>query len=140
MRPFNQNPRFLINLFTFALVAILLTGCLGGGGEGGEGGENPEATPFPAARTVCTEQCRAQGQCGDNAAGQPVILGMDIQPATRGQNQLFPQDATVNKLGAQDRVVRHPQTNVEEIWQFVQVQMVEGGQTGWVAGMCLIDQ
>lgn len=137
MRSYNKMPRFWINLCTFLLVAILLTACLGGGEEAGE---NPEAAPLPTALTVCTEQCRLQGQCGDNTDGQPVVLGMDIQPATKGHNQLFPQNTTINRLNSQDKIVRHPTTQLEETWQFVQIQTVEGGQIGWVAGMCLVDQ
>ena len=139
MRPDTKASRFCINFFTLALVACMLTACFGGGDEGGEGGENPEGVPTPVVRTVCNENCRIQGQCGNNAAGQIFVLGQKDQPATYEHSQLFPQDAIVNKITVQDKLVRHPD-GVEEVWSFAQVQMVEGGQTGWVAGMCLVEQ
>ncbi len=139
MRSYYKTPRFLINLFTFALATFLLTACFGSGGSGEEGGENPEVAPTPVVRTVCNEACRVQGQCGNNVDGQIFVLGREDQPTTREHTQLFPHDGIVNKLNVQDKLVRYP-GGVDEIWQFSQVQMVEGGQTGWVANMCLIEQ
>ena len=129
--------RFWTTVFVLVLTFFLLTACGRGGDEAA--GETPETAP-PNAKTVCTEACRLQGQCGDNADGQPVVLGGTDQPTTHEPNQLFPQDASVNKLASQEKTVRRPETEIEETWQFFQVQMVDGGQTGWVAAICLVDQ
>lgn len=140
MRPytshFNFSSQSWINFLILGLVFFLLTACGGGGAE-----ENPDATPPPpVAQTVCSELCRNQGQCGNNADGQPVVLGRDDQPSTRDPNQLFPHEASVNKLNMQEKIVRNPVTTIEENWQFFQVQMVDSGQIGWVAGICVVDQ
>ena len=101
--------RSWLNGMIFILCVFIITACGGGGGEAATDAENPEAAPPPPpAKIVCNDTCRNEGQCGENADGQPVILGNDRQPETRNHNQTFPHDADVNILQSKEMNLLRP--------------------------------
>ena len=130
--------RSWLNGIVFVLCVFIITAC-GGGGEAAPEAENPEAAPPPPpAKIVCNDTCRNEGQCGENADGQPVILGNDGQPETRNHNQTFPHDADVNILQSKEMNLLRPAESEPFPLTFHLVQLSgENPQTGWVASWCI---
>lgn len=131
--------RSWINSIVILLCLFIITACGGGGGDEATEAENPEAAPPPPpAKIVCNDGCRNEGQCGENADGQPVVLGNADQPETRAHNQLFPHDADVNILDSRDMNLLRPAETEPFPLAFYLVQLVgENPQTGWVASWCI---
>ncbi len=124
----------ILGLFLFVFIFV----ACGGGDEVVEG-ETAVETPVPNAKTVCDESCRREGQCGDNADGQPVILGNSAQPETRNHDQTFPQDAEVSILATQEKILRYPTGEEQFQHLFFKVQLAkENGQVGWIADWCVV--
>lgn len=126
-----------IGLLVLSVFIFAACGFIGGGGEEAPA-ENPEATPLPSAKVTCSEICRNEGQCGDNADGQVVVLGNSVEPQTRIHDQLFPNDANVVIVDTQDKMVKRPTTGEEFLLPFFRArENVENGQEGWITSWCV---
>ena len=123
-------------LFLLLMLTGLVLGACRSNAAQPEGEEAaPEAVTEPR-QLVCSTECSQRGQCGQNEAGQSVVLGHSVMPHTANHNMLFLVDQEVNMVNQQARQVR-TRDNSQIPVNFYLLMTPNGEQAGWVAGWCV---
>jgi hypothetical protein len=126
-----------VSLVGVLLLILLLTACFGGGNDAAEDtAVSPETAAPQTGSLVCSSSCASQGQCGTTIDGRTVILAHSSQATTRDHDTLIANESTINILGSETHTVADAANNQSTI-TFYNVQPVEGGPAGWVAGSCV---
>lgn len=128
--------RGLVLWLLLAAMVLLVAAC------GGGGGQVADIQPQSQARLVCSEECRARGQCGTSLDGRIFVLGREFEPAVDAHDRLFPQDTVVTVNGSEIRTLQtiQPEPAGGEPFPhtFYHVTTVDGSKSGWMSGWCVV--
>lgn len=122
--------RFLLLLI---MISWGLTGCVSWLNRGDEAAEPAAITDQGAL--VCTAECAARAQCGQDASGANVVFASSIGPVVEGHDLLFPTGG-VTILNAAPQTVETIATGERFSLTFYQVATGDG-RIGWTAGWCV---
>ena len=132
----NRRGRMLCLLL--AAIVLLVVAC------GGGAGTVADIQPQSQARLVCSEECRARGQCGTSLDGRIFVLGREFEPAVDAHDRLFPQDTVVTVNGSEIRTLQtiQPEPAGGEPFPhpFYHVTTVDGSKSGWMSSWCVVPQ
>ncbi|RMG95255.1 MAG: SH3 domain-containing protein [Chloroflexi bacterium] len=114
---------------------LLLTACAGL--FGGSAQTGAEVDLQENGRIACTAACQERGQCGTRLDNSQVIFASSQAPAVENHDLLFPGGTNVTINTSSRQVLEVIATQEQFELPFYQVTTPDG-QTGWVAGWCII--